>query len=198
MRSLWMRIRIPLAVAVLLVIALALARIFSGPEDAWIKNESGEWIRHGCPSGPPPSPGYQEPFTYWFVPLVFLVTFAVPLFFFGIHKLQNRLKFDTASRDIKFYGYLSTALFSFGILICAGLMLEAAFVWDGSSGAIQSLTVQDLLSTFLFICSLLGLAGLCILLGVQFFVLKRNCSDHYQLEKSHRELMEILQKIARC
>ena len=191
MRSLWMRFRIPLAIVALLVIALALARIFSGPEDTWIKNERGEWVMHGHPGGPAPAQDYMEPASRLVIPVAFLIAFAVPLFFIGRHKLHNRLNFDTATRDIKFYGYLSTALFLFGILILVGLMLELALAGD-SGNAVTHAEVEALL----FIGALLGFAGLCIFLSIQFFLLKRNINDHYQLEKNYREIMESLGKLS--
>ena len=191
MRPLWMRFRIPLAILALFIIAFAMARIFSGPEDAWVKNERGEWVMHGHPAGPPPAEDYQEPFTHLIVPLAFLIAFAVPLFFIGKHKPRNRLNFDTAARDIKLYGYLSTALLPFGILILAGLTLEIVLAGD-SGNAVTHAEVE----TLMFIGALLGFAGLCIFLSIQFFLLKRNINDHYQLERSYREIMESLGKLS--
>ena len=190
MRSLWIRFRIPLAIMALFVIALAMARIFSGPEDTWIKNERGEWVMHGHPGGPPPATDYQEPVTHLVVPLAFLIAFAAPLFFIGKYKPHNRLNFDTASRDIKLYGYLSTAFLLFGILTIAGLMLELAV--NATSRRISALAEGDVL---LFVVSLAGFAALCIVLSIQFFTLKRNACDHYRLEKSYREIMESLGKL---
>jgi len=187
MHRLWMRIRMPFAIVVLLVITLAMARLFSGPEDTWIKNDRGEWVKHGYPSGPPPPEDYREPVYHLVIPLVFLVTFAVPLFFLGKHKPHNRLNFDTAARDIRFFGYLSTALFLFGILAIAGLSIEILLADNGN------LQTQE----FFVIYSVEGFAGLCILIGVLFFVLKRNCNNHYQLMKSHREITEILENYKR-
>ena len=187
MHRLWMRIRMPFVIVVLLVITLAMARLFSGPEDTWIKNDRGEWVKHGFPSGSPPPEDYREPVYHLVIPLVFLVTFAVPLFFLGKHKPFNRLNFDTAARDIKFFGYLSTALFLFGILTIAGLSIEILLADNGD------LQFQE----FFVIFSIEGFAGLCILLGVVLFVLKRNCNDHYQLMKSHREITEIIENYMR-
>ncbi|MFC1614445.1 hypothetical protein ACFL5K_04035, partial [Gemmatimonadota bacterium] len=165
----------------------AMARLFSGPEDTWIKNESGEWIKHGHPSGPPPTQNYQEPLRV--TPFAFMIAFAVPLFFLSRHKLHNRLNFDNASRDIKFFGYISTALIAFGIMTGTGLLIEVTFI-EGNTGDLGGLE-------FLVLNALGGISGLCILLGFQFFVLKRNCNDHYQLEKSRRELMEMLENLVR-
>ena len=138
-----------------------------------------------------PAQDYQEPLTHLVVPLAFLIAFAAPLFFIGKHKQHNRLNFDTASRDIKFYGYLSTAFFLFGILTVAGLMLELAV--SVTSGRLSASVEGDVL---LFVVSLAGFAGLCIVLAIQFFVLKRNANDHYQLERSYREIMESLGKLS--
>ena len=187
MHRLCMRIRMPFAIVVLLVITLAMARLFSGPEDTWIKNDQGEWVKHGHPSGPPPTEDYRKPVYHLVIPLIFLVTFALPLFFLGKHKPHNRLNFDTVNRDIKFFGYLSTALFLFGILAIAGLSIEILL---SDNGNLQS-------QEFFVIYSVEGFAGLCILLGVLFFVLKRNCNNHYQLMKSHREITEILENYMR-
>jgi len=189
MRRLWIRIRIPLAVIVLLVITLALARLFSGPEDSWIKNEAGEWVKHGHPAGPAPAQDYREPVTHLVVPLVFLVSFAVPLFFFGKHKPRNRLNFDTATRDLRYYGYLGTALFLLGVLTVAGLTLE--LVLSGTGCGTGALAEGE---TLLIIGSLLGFAGLCIVIAVLLFMLKRIGNDHYRLEKSLREIIGILEK----
>ena len=150
MKHLWIRIRMPLAVILLLVITLAMARLFSGPEDTWIKNEQGEWIKHGYPSGPPPAQDYRKPITYTIFPIFFLAAFAVPLFFIKFHKLHNRLIFETASRDIKFFGYVSTALFIMGFLTGAGLIAEICMAEGG--GEVQ-------LPEFLVIVSIGGFAG---------------------------------------
>ena len=189
MRRIWMRIRMPLAVVVILIITLAMVRLFSGPEDTWIKNERGEWVEHGHPAGPPPTQEYREPITHLLVPLGFLVSFAVPLFLLGIHKPHNRLTFETATRDIKLFGYLSTALFLFGILVGVGVMFEIVFAGTGTGTGTGAVGGVELL----FICFLAGFAALCIVFSIQFFMLKRNCSDHYQLEKSYQELMEVLE-----
>jgi len=191
MRSLWIRFRTPLAIIALFIIALAMARIFSGPEDAWIKNEQGEWVMHGQPAGPPPVGYYQEPLAHLVLPPAFLIAFAVPLFFIGKHKPHNRLNFDTAARDIKLYGYLSTAFFLFGILTIAGLMFELAVSMTGER--ISPSVESDIL---LFVVSLAGFAGLCIVLSIQFFTLKRNAGDHYQLERGYREITESLGKLS--
>ena len=188
MHNLWIKIRLPFVIIIIMIITLAMARLFSGPEDSWIKNNRGEWVKHGHPAGPPPKLDYQEPISHKVIPLIFLVTFIVPLFFLRKHKPHNRLSFDTATGDIKFLGYFSTALFLFGITAGTELILEVGF---SVTGTMPETNVRDFI-LFLFLG---GFAGLCILLGVQFYMMKRNCNEHFQLEKSRMEIMEILEKI---
>jgi hypothetical protein len=188
MRHLWLKIRLPLAIFILLVFTLIMVRVFSGPEDTWIKNDQGEWVKHGAPAGSPPADG-RQPLRNIILPLLFIAGFAVPLFFIGFHKLHNRLTFDIAKRDMKVFGYLSTAFPLVGVLIMVGLLVELGFAQPD-----EALPVQDMLFTMLFIFSLEGFAGLCILAGVVCLAMKRTTNDHYQLERSRRELLEILEK----
>ena len=44
-----------LLVVAALALGLGLARTFSGPEDAWIRDEHGNWVEHGHPAGPRPA-----------------------------------------------------------------------------------------------------------------------------------------------
>ncbi len=184
MHRLWRRIRLPLTIGILLVCTLAMARLFSGPEDTWIKNERGEWVAHGHPSGPPPAHDYQEPFIHVLIPLSFLVAFAAPLFFLRTHRLHDRLTYETTSRDVKLYGYLSTSLFLFGILTGVGLILEISLANNE-----PVLRMQE----FFAIGSVAGFAVLCLLFGMLFYVLKRTSIDLYQLKKSQREILEMLE-----
>lgn len=183
MRRLWLKIRLPLVIVLLLALTVIMARIFSGPEDTWIRNEEGEWIKHGNPSAPTPSSDYKEPLLYTIIPWIFLLSFVVPLFFLKLHKPTNRLTFENVTRDLKFLGYLSTVLPLSGVLIIIGLILESGL------NNFEILKNQEIL----FIYSLEGFAGLCILLGAIFFAMKRNCNDHYQLERHRLELLEALE-----
>ncbi len=170
---------------------LALARLFSGPEDTWIKNENGEWVKHGHPSGPPPSGDYQEPLMHLVLPVIFLASFVVPLFFLRSHRMHNRLTYDQSKRDIKIMGYLSTALPLLGILIVTGLAFELGLIPpESSAGSVSAVSIQENFFNVFIIFSLTGFSGLCILCGVVFYALKRNCNDHYHLERSYRELIE--------
>ena len=184
MRYLWQKIRMFLAIIAMLLLTLFMARLFSGPEDAWMKNDQGEWVKHGHPDGPPPSNDYQEPKIHGILPFVFLAGFVVPLIFIGSFKLQNRLTYDMSKRDVKILGYLSFALPLTGFLILAGLGLEI-----GMSEPDGDLSI----STVLFIFSLAGFSLVCMVSGIIFYALKRNCSDHYYLEKNRHELLEELQ-----
>ena len=187
MRSLWLKLRLPLAIFCVLVMTLVLARLFSGPEDTWIRNERGEWVKHGNPSGPPPAQDYREPKSHLILPLVIVAGFVFPLFFFGCHKPQNRLTYEITRRDMRVMGYLRLALPLLGVLLLVGLAIEIGFAESDTS-----IPVQEMLFNTFFIFSLAGFSGLCILLGVVFYMMKRTINDHYHLERSCRELIEEL------
>jgi hypothetical protein len=77
MKPRWIRFHLILTVLFLIIITLGMARLFSGPEDTWIRNETGVWVRHGVPSGPPPAEGYTEPVHRILAPILILGTFPV-------------------------------------------------------------------------------------------------------------------------
>lgn len=187
MRNFWMKIRMPLAALLILGATLVMARLFSGPEDTWIKNDRGEWVMHGHPRGPMPAPDYRPPLMDTVMPWIFLASFTITLLFLGMHKHHNRLTFEKASRDIRFFGYLSSALVLFGLLVSVGLMVELGL---GETEG-ESLPGKDIF----FIYLLAGYGALSILVGLLFFVLKRNTNDHYQLERSRREILEALEAL---
>jgi hypothetical protein len=187
MHRFWQKIRTPLAILLLLMATVFMARLFSGPEDAWVRNGQGEWEAHGHPSAPMPDIDYHPPFMEQAFPWIFLAAFAVPLLLRGMHRIQNRLTFETAARDVRFYGYLGNALISFGALIGLGTAVEFAIAYDN----LLSPRLQDL---FVFVF-LAGLSGLCILLGAISSLAKRNVNDHFHLERGRRELLEALERM---
>ncbi|MFC1551035.1 hypothetical protein ACFL6P_00585 [Candidatus Latescibacterota bacterium] len=89
MKPRWIRFHLFATVLFLLIITLGMARLFSGPEDTWIRNESGVWVRHGVPSGPPPQEGYTEPLHHILAPILILGTF--PVFLILLLKYHKRL-----------------------------------------------------------------------------------------------------------
>ena len=176
----WLRIRMVLTVMIILLIALFMARLFSGPEDTWIRNESGEWVAHGYPSGPPPPDDYHEPIFHFIIPVSFLIAFTLSLFQLRTCKPHNRLTPEIITRDIKFYNYLGTVLILFGMLIILGVILETFMVDNGEIRTPE----------FLFVCLLAGCGGISIITGVLLLILKQIRNDHFQLEKSYREIIE--------
>jgi len=186
MGRIWMSLRLPLAILVLLVATIALVRLFSGPEDDWVRNDRGEWVAHGKPGGPPPSGEEERLPVERVLPWVFLVAFAAPLFFLGMHRLSNRLIYETALRDIRFLGYAGSSLVALGVLTVIGI--GAVVIAADSDGPARTVDL-------FFLGLLAGWAGLCILLGAVMFVLKRTVNDHYQLERGRRELLETIERL---
>ena len=79
MKPRWIRFHLFLTVLFLIIITLGMARLFSGPEDTWIRNETGVWVRHGAPAGPPPPDDYTEPVHRMLAPILILCTLPVSL-----------------------------------------------------------------------------------------------------------------------
>jgi hypothetical protein len=185
-----MKLRLPLAIIVLLIATVGLARLFSGPEDDWVRNNRGEWVAHGHPAGPPPQgEGKRLPMER-VLPWTFFVAFAAPLFFLRIHRPSNRLTYETALRDMRFLGYTGSSLVVLGVLTVIGIgaVMTAA---DSASDSDGPARLVDLL----FLGLLAGWSGLCIFLGAVLFALKRMVNDHYQLERGRRELIEAIERL---
>ncbi len=173
MHHLWIRVRLPFAIVVLLVINLTMARLFSGPEDTWIKNDRGEWIKHGYPSGSPPPQDYQEPLSQTVIPFLFFLPIIVPLFLIKRHTSHQNMDSFRIASDIRFYGYISMSLFLVGTILLIGLIVEIGF---GFTGDIQ-LQVQELLT----VISIGFFAVLCIFISYICFLQKRKYNNQYQL-----------------
>jgi hypothetical protein len=189
MNTLWIRLRLPLAIFTVLIMTLALARLFSGPEDGWVRNEKGEWEMHGSPSEPSPATDYREPATNIILPVAFLLAFAAPLFMLNFFKSRNRLTFNAATTDQKLFGYIGASLVLFGAFTGLGLLAEMIFGFGNSAD-------QELV-TMIVIIALTLFALSSLMLGVLFFALKRISSDHYQIMKTQRELAETITTLSR-
>ena len=63
-------------------------RTFAGPEDSWIKDQSGKWIKHGNPASPRPSDSYQAPIVYTLAPLIILACFLVPIIWRKVKRIE--------------------------------------------------------------------------------------------------------------
>ena len=193
MKRFWFKVRVPLTVLCFFILTVFFLRLFSGPEDTWIKDKNGEWVKHGNPAMPMPSDDYVPPLSWKIMPLLFLFSFEVPLFFHGFHKLQNRLNFDTANRDIKFLGYLSVMLVLLGIFTMLSCTVVFAQFYE-SEHNFRAEDIASLQMNLAFIQMIYIFAGICIITGVAFFLLKRNINDNYHLERGSKELQDFLEK----
>ena len=184
MNRLWIRARLPLAIFGVLLVAVVMARLFSGPEDAWVRNKSGEWVSHGVPSGVPPEGGVHDSSIHLVVPAAFLVSFAGPLVLLGLFRARDRLTYSAMVGDQRLFGYLGISFAVFGVLTGLGLCGEI-LVAAGSSAGLDDLSI-------VVFGALTGFALFSCIIGVLFFVLKRLTGDHYLLMKSQREIVEKL------
>jgi hypothetical protein len=70
------------------LLTLFLMRTFAGPEDSWIKDQSGKWIKHGNPASPMPSDSYQAPIVYTLAPLIILACFLAPIIWRKVKRIE--------------------------------------------------------------------------------------------------------------
>ena len=70
------------------LLTLFLMRTFAGPEDSWIRNQSGSWVKHGNPSSPVPSDSYRTPIVYTLAPLIILVCFFIPIIWRKVKRIE--------------------------------------------------------------------------------------------------------------
>jgi hypothetical protein len=70
------------------LLTLVLIRTLAGPEDSWIKDQSGKWIKHGNPASPMPSDSYKPPIMYIIAPLIILACFFIPIIWRKVKRIE--------------------------------------------------------------------------------------------------------------
>lgn len=92
MRSFTSKFGLTLVFLFFALVTLVLIRTFAGPEDSWIKDESGKWIKHGNPATPMPSDSYQPPIVYTIAPLIILACFFIPIIWRKVKRIEINLR----------------------------------------------------------------------------------------------------------
>jgi len=173
-------------VAWALAFALLLARFFSGPEDGWIRDASGNWVAHGHPAGPSPAPGYRPPLVERAMPLMILALFALGLFAAALLGRRAPAGADALSRGIRYFGAVSIMSTFLAISIVAAL---AANLASGLGEALSHPAV-------VVIC-LLGAALALKLLSWHAESTKKVLEAHYDLKRQVALLQEAVEGLLR-
>ncbi|UCC67798.1 MAG: hypothetical protein JSV79_11880 [Armatimonadota bacterium] len=178
-------------VIMVLVLAVTLARLFSGPEDAWVRDASGKWVAHGHPAGPPPAEDYRPPATERVLPLVVLVIAVAGLAAALLLSGRAPASREGLERNLRFYGALSLVSGALAVATAAALAATLAQGFCCGPGA-EPLSNQSLF----VILTAAGFAALLGLLALHAQVTKKVLEAHYDLKRTAALLQDTVERLA--
>lgn len=119
------KIKLILILFLFALLTLFLVRTFSGPEDTWIKNKQGEWVKHGNPSTPMPLPDWKPPIVFTIAPILIFICYFTPFILKKLLKPNFTVNSLKSVSQLNFLWYLKTYLLVYiiGISICFLLVL---------------------------------------------------------------------------
>lgn len=174
-------------VVMVFVLAVTLVRLFSGPEDTWVRDASGKWVEHGHPAGPPPPEDYRPPATERFIPWAVLAIAAVSLAAALLLSGRAPAGREGLERNLRFYGALSLVSGALAAATAAGLVTTlAGCFWAGP------LSNQALF----LILTVAGFAALLGLLALHAQVTKKVLEAHYDLKRTAALLQDTVERLA--
>jgi hypothetical protein len=166
--------------------SLLFARLFSGPEDTWIKDGGGRWVAHGHPAGPPPPLGYHAPAGEQTVPIVLLCLFAAGLVAAVLLSGRSPAGVDALSRSIRYFGTVSIISTILAIGVATGV---AATLFTARGAPFDDPT--------LVILCLLGVAMLLKLMSWHADSTKKVLEAHYDLKRQMGLLQDMVERLSR-
>ena len=181
----WQAAKWAALVVLALAVTIGLARIFSGPEDTWIRGEGGQWVAHGHPGSPPPPPGYEPPASERVLPGLLLLAFVAGLLAAVFLSSRSPTTADDIGRNLRFLGAVS--VLTTVLAASLGLALGAS-IWSGLGVAFDEPAVVILV--------LLGLAAFLGLLGVNAHGTKKVLEAHYDLKRQAALLQEAVDSLS--
>jgi hypothetical protein len=185
MMKAWRVVRWSALVLVALVLAVGLARLFSGPEDGWVRDSAGRWVAHGHPAGPPP---VNQPAAEKVLPWVVLGALALGLGAAAVLSVRSRTTRAVLHRDLRFCGAVSVVS---GVLAAVVLAGVAATLGTGVCCGPGELTN----GTLFLLIALLGLSGFLALLSIHMHGTKRVLEAHYDLKRASDRLQEAIDRL---
>jgi hypothetical protein len=184
-----------------LLVALGLARAFSGSEDTWIRDGSGRWVAHGHPSGPPPPASYQPPRHERVLPVLLMAAFAAGVAAAVLFSPRAPASVDNLNRNLRFWGAAGILASALAVILLLALTVTVAF--EHGRLAAPAMPGPHLLSVFdqpaavLFV--LLGLAAFLGLLGATAYVIRKVLEAHYDLRRQAALLQDAVDRLnQRC
>ena len=189
--SFWHAARWVGLVMVALVLAVGLARTFSGSEDGWVRDESGQWVAHGKPAGPPPAEDYRPPATERVVPWVVLAAAALGLGAALLLSGRAPASREGIERSLRFFGAVSIISGALAAALAFGLVAVLAGGFCCGPG------VERLSNQILFV--LLALGGLAAFLGLLALHAqgtKKVLEAHYDLKRTAALLQDTVERLS--
>lgn len=167
-----------------LVLTVGLARLFSGPEDTWIKDESGQWVAHGHPAGPPPAADYQQPWSERVLPVLLLGAFGAAMLATALWSSRSVATAQNISRSLRFLGGVSmiagTLAASLGIAIAVTVASELGSAFDQPE---------------VILLILLGLTAFLVLVAANAHVAKKVLEAHYDLRRQAALMQDTVERL---
>jgi len=187
----WQIARWSLLVLCALALTLLLARLFSGPEDTWVRDASGRWVAHGHPAGAPPAADVrQEP--EGVLPFLFIAVFLLALVAAAVLAPRSPASPDLINRSIRFLGATSVIAVVLAATLALGIVIIFAVEMRQSHGP----EVVDL-ETVAVLLGLAGLAAFLALLGAQVYGARKVLEAHYDLKRQMALLQDAVERLSR-
>ena len=180
----WNILKWAVVVLAALVLTVGLARLFSGPEDAWIKDESGQWVAHGHPAGPPPAADYQQPWSERVLPVLLLGAFGVAMLATALWSSRSVATADNISLGLRFLGGVS--IITGGLATSLGVAIAVSL----ASGLGSAFNQADVL-----VLALLGLTAFLALVAANTHVAKKVLEAHYDLRRQAALMQDTLERL---
>jgi hypothetical protein len=194
----WRAAKWSLLIIAVLTLTLGLARLFSGPEDVWLKDEHGKWVAHGRPARPPSVMAYEPTWADRVLPWAVLAVAGAGLLTGFLVSKRSPSARESLTRDVRFFGMLSTLAAVFAALTAIGLVVtviasagtEMAGNWKVPDDQVYTGGVAFLLGGF-------GFAGFLALLGLQAHCLRKTLEAHHDLKRTAQLLQDSIERLTR-
>jgi hypothetical protein len=179
----WTVTKWALLVIAALGLAVGLARVFSGPEDGWVRDAQGNWVEHGHPAGPPPASDYRPSPAQRVLPWAVLGIFALGAVASWLFSARASSSRDRLGQGVRLFGAVSVLAGALALSLGLGL---AAAVPSGLGRVFEQATTVVLV--------LIGLMLFLGLLCAQAYAVKKVLEAHYDLKRATALLQDTLER----
>ena len=182
--KLWRAAKWAALIVLALVLTIVLARLFSGPEDAWVRDEAGRWVAHGHPGGPPPAPDYREPVTRQVVPWL-IVGIVVSGLAAGV-LLSRRAPATREGLHSNLRLFRAVNIVSAALAAALAVALVITFASEWGEAFDEPLVA---------VLALLGLLGFLSLFAMHAHGTKKVLEAHYDLKRTAALLQDAVERL---